>query len=460
MAAALREQIAAETNPGLLALQAAAAKHDVAFLWDDDAVSVGLGSGSQSWPTDALPHSSDLVWSERFDVPVGLVTGTNGKTTTVRLCKHILMQSGRHVGMSSTEWIAVNERIIERGDWSGPGGARAVLRDREVDVAVLETARGGLLRRGLGVTRANAALISNVAADHLGDFGSQNLHELLNIKWVVSRAVARRGVLILNADDPLLVGKSAEFAGTLVWFSTDAKNALVNLHTDAGGTAYVQDNGDLFRLQGSAAERLCSAADVPITLGGAARHNIANALAAAALTHALGADIAAISAGLTSMSQSENPGRSNVYDIRGFKVLVDFAHNPHAMEAVFEMARALPAKRRLLAFCQAGDRTDELIRELARSAWKIGLDAVNVAELAASARGRRQGEVYAIIGDELLCCGARPAQIRHFMEEHESLDAALAWARDGDLVIMLALGGSRPIIERLEALRGQAPGEK
>ena len=346
----------------------------------------------------------------------------------------------------------MNDRIIDRGDWSGPGGARNVLRQQDVDLAILETARGGLLRRGLGVVTAEAALITNVAEDHLGDFGSQNLGELLNVKWIVSRAVETSGSLILNADDELLVAKSAEFKGVIVWFTLKADNITVKKHTGNGGLAFVLDGDSLLRVDGESRELICKSAEIPISLGGAASHNIANALAAAALTQCLGIPLSNIHEGLTSMSQDENPGRCNVYSISDFKVLVDFAHNPHAMQALFDMARALPAKRRLLAFAQAGDRTDASIRELAQSAWSIGLDEVIVSELEAYARGRAQGEVFGIIRDALINCGARHDQIQHFMEEIESLDAALGWARPGDLIIMLALSDSTAIQEKLKSL--------
>jgi len=187
--AGFRAAIADEINPPLLLLEKAASDHGVSFLWDDDEVSVGLGKGSTTWPFRQLPNPDELDWREFHDVPVGLVTGTNGKTTISRLSQHILSSCGHRVGLSSTDWIAVNDRIIDRGDWSGPGGARKVLRETDVDVAILETARGGLLRRGLGVNKADAALIANIAEDHLGDFGSHNLQELLDIKWIVSRAV-------------------------------------------------------------------------------------------------------------------------------------------------------------------------------------------------------------------------------------------------------------------------------
>jgi len=179
--------IAEELNPLLLTLQAAATEHGVSFLWDDDFVSVGHGSNSQTWAFRELPNPDELDWSLYRDVPVGIVTGTNGKTTTVRIAKHLLQCAGRTVGLSCTDWVSVNDEIIDRDDWSGPGGARMVLRQPGIDTAILETARGGLLRRGIGIEQAEVALITNIAEDHLGDFGSQSVDELLDIKWIISR---------------------------------------------------------------------------------------------------------------------------------------------------------------------------------------------------------------------------------------------------------------------------------
>jgi len=324
------------------------------------------------------------------------------------------------------------------------------LRQKDADVAILETARGGLLRRGLGVNTGNAALITNIAEDHLGDFWSQSVEELLNIKWVISHAVAASGVLILNADDKLLVGKSREFPGTIVWFSLDQNNPVIKKHTENGGLAFVYEDNNLVRIDGDVSELICGASEAPITLDGAAAHNIANALGAAALTEQLGMSLGDIRNGLTTMSQDANPGRSNLYPYQGFKVLVDFAHNPEAMQALFAMARSIPAQRRVLCFGQAGDRTDEQIRELAQSAWSIGLDLVCIAELEKYLRGREAGEVFTIIRDELIRCGASEDQIRYFGTESESFDAALAWAAAGDLVVILDLGRSSDIQARLK----------
>jgi len=444
-------EYADEANAPLLALQAAAAAKAVTFLWDDDEVSLGLGRSARTWPARELPDPGSVDWDGFSDVPIGLVTGTNGKTTTVRLATHILRRAGLNVGLSSTDWIAVNDRVIERGDWSGPGGARQILRQNDVDVAVLESARGGLLRRGLGVEHADAALITNIAEDHLGDFGSQNLDELLDVKWIVSRAVRANGCLILNADDPRLVAKARDYDGKRVWFGLDIDNPSVRDQISRGDMAFVLDGNELLKIENGTREHICHDHEIPISLHGAARHNVANALAAAALTWSLGAALADIRTGLTTMSQDDNPGRCNVYEVNGRKVLIDFAHNPQAMRALFDMARAIPANRRVLCFGQAGDRPDNLIQAMTRDAWAIGLDRVIVSELAKYHRGRAHGDVYAVIRDELLLLGAREDQVAHYEEESESLDAAFGWAESNDLVIMLALGGAAPIKEQLQS---------
>lgn len=452
------QAIEAEANPALLALEDAAAAHRTPFLWDDDEVSLGHGRYSQRWPIDSLPSPESLPWDSLRSIPLALVTGTNGKTTTVRLAAHIARDLQKTVGLTSTESISVNDLVIDKGDWSGPGGARAVLRHGEVEIAILETARGGLLRRGLAVNEADVAVITNVAEDHFGDFASQSLDELLDIKWIVSHAVARRGTLVLNADDPRLVERAGSHQGRIDWFGMDAANPVLEGHVKQGGRAFFLEGAELVMADEGQRSVICTVDEIPLTLRGAAHHNVANALAAAALTMRLGASLSQVRSGLSSMSPEKNPGRSNLYDVRGFRVLVDFAHNPHAMRALFDFARSLPAKRRVLCFGQAGDRTDEQIRELARSAWSIGLDRIVISELAAYARGRAPGEVHAILKDELRRSGARDDQILYFERESDSFDDALHWARPGDLVILLALGGNAQVLTRLTALETETAG--
>lgn len=448
----IRTLIEEERSPRLLAIAAEARQRQIAFLWDDDDVSVGYGDGSQTWPADKLPQ--EINWLSKHDIPVALVTGTNGKTTTVRLATRILRATGHKVGLSSTDWVGFDDEVVDYGDYSGPGGARTALRQTAIDAAILETARGGLLRRGLGVERADVALITNVKEDHLGDFGSQNLDELLDLKWIVTSALDDKSVAILNADDQLLVSKSAALKSPICWFSLDPNNAVVLSHCEAGGQAVTVIDRKIMRIDGSNKVALCSIDDVPITLQGTARHNVSNALAAVGLTRAMGVADDAIVSGLASMMPNDNPGRCNLYTVDGTEVLLDFAHNPDAMEALFELATARPEKHRILCFGQAGDRTEEQIRELARGAWAIGLDHIIVSELADYYRGRTEGEVFAIIRDELLASGARENQISHNDIESDSLAEALERSGPGDLVIMLALADSSNLQAQLREMSG------
>ncbi|NNF51190.1 MAG: Mur ligase [Gammaproteobacteria bacterium] len=441
----VRSAIAEESKAALTELLRQADRHQTAWLLDDDVVSLGLGRHAKSWPVRALPGTAALRWESFNSIPVGLITGTNGKTTTSRLVANMVAAGGRISGLTSTDWMAVGGAIIDEGDYAGPGGARTVLRDQRVDVAVLETARGGLLRRGLAVRRADAALITNISEDHLGDFGSRSLEELLEIKWTVTRALSGDKPLILNADDAMLVARAQNTDARIVFFSPDADNKILAQHLSAGGDACSVVDGALARGANGEWHAIMPAEEPPITFSGAARHNIANALGAIAMAHALGVPDEAIARGLRQTQRGDNPGRCNLYEVDGIKVLVDFAHNVDAMRALFQLARKLPAKRRLLCFGQAGDRPDASIAELAQSAWQIGLDLVVISELEKYYRGREPNEVYAIMAKALREAGADASQIAHSEDEMAALRLALQEARPGDLVIMLALAASTEI---------------
>lgn len=446
----LRSELDQEVNPGLLRLEQQAKEKNAPFLSDDDEVSLGFGVTSETWPVGQLPAPSDLIWSSFERIPVGLVTGTNGKTTTVRLAVKIARTAGRNVGLSSTDWVGVNDRVIDRGDYSGPGGARTVLRDKAVDIAILETARGGLLRRGLGVERADAALITNIAEDHLGDFGSRSIDELLDVKWVVGSVIDSEGVLILNAEDSRLVAKSSQASCPLAWFSVEQNNSVIQKARETGQrVATVQDGNFVILDQGEKID-LCSVDQVPVTINGLARHNVSNALAAALLSYSLGIEPEFIAQGLKATQLSDNPGRCNLFKVNGATVLVDFAHNPEGLQALFHLASQLPGKRRLLCFAQAGDRTDESIQELAGVAWQIGLDRVHISELEKYARGRAYKEVFGLLKSELMHRGAQEQQIQHFELELDALKAAVEWAEPDDLIIMLALASGDEIVSWLK----------
>jgi cyanophycin synthetase len=436
---ALRGAILQESNPALLALRDAAAEHGVAFLSDSRLASVGLGTGSLTWQVGELPAPESIDWGAVYDIPVALVTGTNGKTTTVRLVAAMLNAAGRVPGATSTDRVEVGGEVIERGDFSGPEGARTVLRDRRVEVAVLETARGGILRRGLVLDRADAALITNVAADHLGDYGIHDLPALAAVKLMIAHAVKPEGRVVLNADDPELLAAASRVAAPILWFSLDAGNPRIAEHLAAGGEAVYLQEGSLILERAGERTAVARVGEIPITFRGTARHNIANALAAIGLAAVLGLPVEAMAAGLRGMGSTpeDNPGRANLFKRYGVRILVDYAHNPHGVAALLELAKALPAKRRLMVLGQAGDRSDEAIRDLARAAWELLPDRVIVKELPEMLRGRQPGEVPALLVEELRRLGMTTEQIERTGTELEAVRTALDWARPGDLLVLL-----------------------
>jgi cyanophycin synthetase len=456
----LRTMIAHEANPALLALQGAAATHGVSFLWDDDEVSVGLGTGSFTWRADALPEPAAVPWSAVHDVPVLMVTGTNGKTTTVRLLASIAAAAGRVPGITSTDRIEIGGEVVDLGDYSGPGGARTLLRDRRVEIGILETARGGMLRRGLTLTGAQAALVTNIAADHLGEFGVLDLASLAEAKLLVALAVRPGGRIVLNADDPELLAAAGRLTHSITWFSLDAANPCVLAHLAAGDDACFLENGVLVLARGNDRTAVIRVEEIPVTLGGAARHNVANALGAIGIAAAAGFSVEAIAGGLRSLTS--NLGRAVSMELGSVNILVDYAHNPHGMAAIVNLARQLPGRRRLLVLGQAGDRDDEAIRDLARAAWPWLPDRIIVKELPEMLRGRNPGEVPAILRDELVHLGAAPESVTITGTELEAIREALAWAKPGDLLILLAHTQQSEVLSLLDRLRetGWRAGER
>lgn len=439
-----------EANPPLLRLQRAAERHDSVFLTDDDHASVGLGKHSQQWPVRALPEAGDVAWEERGRIPVAMITGTNGKTTTVRLLREMVKAAGKVPGLSSTDWLMVGDEILDRGDWSGPGGARHILRDPRTEVALLETARGGMLRRGLALPagEADVALVTNIAEDHLGEWGIQDLDMLADTKFIIRHAGKR---LVLNADDACSVARKEQCAVPLTWFSLKADQELLQSHRAAGGHAAWLQDGQLWWQADGEARALIAATEVPVTMGGAAAHNVANALAAVAVAFALGLPQEAILAGLRTFRSDpkDNPGRLNRFDIDGATVLVDFAHNPHGLAALFSMAQAMPAHRRLVTIGQAGDRSDEAIREIALAAWHSGADRIVIKEQPTHLRGRELGEIPRILHQALIEVGCPEERIGHAASELEAAKQALDWAQDGDLLLLLILDQREEVLELL-----------
>ena len=458
---ALRKTITAERNPTLVALHDAARARGLTFLVGEDQVSAGSGAGAIVWPAESLPDAGTVDWLRIHDIPVALVTGSNGKTTVVRLLGAMAAAADRTPGMTSTDGVTVGSTFIVEGDFSGPSGARVVLRSPDVETAILETARGGILRRGLAVNRADVAVITNVAADHLGEFGIESLADLAETKLLVAKALGTSGTLVLNADDPLLVERSGRIAAPLIWFSLDPASKVVKRHLEAGGTAVIEERGRIVLAQGKHRSDVASVADVPITFGGTARHNVANALAGVAGATALGIGIEPIARALQRFGREvgDNPGRANLLELGGTRILLDYAHNPHGMAALVGVAQTFPARRRLVLLGQAGDRNDEAIRELARAAWTLQPDRVVVKEMDQYLRGRALGEVPALLADEFSRLGAPDTAISRVGPDLEGVREALAWARPGDLLVLAVHQDRRAVLRllgRLTAANWQA----
>jgi cyanophycin synthetase len=458
----LHQAIADEERPAIMALRDAARAHGVTFLAGEDRVSVGSGNGVCVWPMDDVPPPARVDWPRVHDVPVALVTGSNGKTTVVRLLAAMLAAAGRTVGLTSTDGVFVGDELLDGGDYSGPSGARLLLRRAELEAAVLETARGGLLRRGLTVDRAAVAVVTNIADDHLGEFGVQTVEALADVKLLVARPVGPEGTVVLNADDPLLRARGAALTVPVLWFSLEAAQPEVRRHLDAGGRAALLADGALVLAEGGTRTTVAPVSEAPMTLGGAARHNVANALAALGAARALGVPLEAMRRALHRFARDvrDNAGRANVIELGGVTLIVDYAHNPHGVAALAAMASSLPARRRLIMLGQAGDRSDEAIRELARSALAIRPDRVVLKEMDQYLRGRRPGEIPDLMADELARQGVPAEQVRRPGSEVASVRDALAWAQPGD-VLLLAVHQDRPaVMALLDHLRasGWRPG--
>jgi len=435
-------------NPALLALQAAAAAGGVPFLWDDEQVSVGHGASTQVFPTGAIPPVDTIDLSGARRVPVALVTGTNGKTTTTRMLAKILGAAGHVVGTSSTDAITVGDALVEAGDWTGPGAARRVLRDPRVTAAVLESARGGMLRRGLAVSDADVAVVTNVAEDHFGEHGVADLATMMRTKAVVYGAVrptAAGGRCVLNADDPTAVAwarANAIEADPERWILlTDAlvPDTLAHEHLVRGGVVYCIDSHHLTRTTRAATQRIIGIPTIPASFGGSAHHNVQNALAAAAMAHALRVDDTHVSAALAAFGKHplDNPGRAEHYLVGGVHYLFDFSHNPHGVDAIAPLVAHLrvPGSRLSVAAGQAGDRSDADLTELAVALMRWAPERVYLRDLRGYERGRADGEVARVMRAAFVAAGLTDEQIHDVPSELAALEGAYVWARPGDLVV-------------------------
>ena len=453
----LKEVIALEQNPALVRLQREAESRHIDLLSDDEFVSLGHGRGSQVWSINDVPAVEDIAWDKLHNLPVALITGTNGKSTSVRLATAIGEAAGMISGSTSTDFVKVGDDVLDYGDYSGPGGARMLLRDQRLEIAFLETARGGILRRGLPLFQARAALVTNIAADHLGQYGVNSVEALAEAKFAVARAVTPDGVLVLNADDPLVVSNGLKFAQAKCWFSLDEMNDRI-CDARANKTACCWFDGrQIHYFNGETEELTIAAADIPITLGGAASFNVQNVMGAIGLAKAMGLDNQAIVDGVTGFQPSpeHNPGRCNEFKVRGARVFVDFAHNRHALSAISDLLNHVPARRKYLLISQPGDRSDEEISEFTQSALRFHPDLVVAADLPDHLRGRVLGEVPALIAQQCVDSGVELGAVKEAGSPGEGTAIVLDHLEHGDVALILALSDRDRVFDLIGAAQEQ-----
>lgn len=435
----LRLLAKAEIIPALLPLLEAARTHGVPALHDEAMLTLGAGQGGRSWPLDALPATVD--WSALHGIPTVIVTGSNGKTTTVRLVSAICIAARLQSGFNCTDGIFVGGDRVERGDYSGPSGARRVLRDTRVQVAVLETARGGILRRGLAVRHADVAIVTNISEDHFGEYGVHDLARLADAKLVVARALSTSGLLVLNADDPSLLDRAQTRLQRSAWFARDHAHPSLVAHREAGGNTCGVRNSRLILCVHGAEHDLGDIRDMPLTFSGAAAYNIGNIAAATLAASDIGIAPNMIAAVLAAFGQrrEDNPGRLERWRMHGFSVLLDYAHNPDGLHGLLRVASSLrdASMGRLgLLLGQAGNRDDGAIRDLARTAAIARPDRVVLKDLDGYMRGREPGEVPKLLAEELRRAGVAADAILTVLPEVEAAQALIGWARHGDVVVL------------------------
>jgi cyanophycin synthetase len=409
---------------------------------------------SRGTPRDAGAAIVDALFGEDDGrIPVVAVTGTNGKTTTTLLIAHAARMAGLRTGVTTTEGVFVDGQQIAKGDCTGYRSARSVLTSPDVDFAVLETARGGILRRGLAYDRCDVSVVLNVSADHLGMDGIDSVEELAKVKAVVAQRASR--AVVLNAEDDHCVAMASELAEgvEVLYFSLDADNPILLRHLDHGGrAAYLEDNA-IVLANGTRHEAIVDVRTMPVTLKGAARYNIANSLAAAAALAASGFGNLEIADGLRSFVSDwkSNPLRSNVFDVDGVTVIVDYAHNSAAYAALAETARAMTPGRLVGVVAAPGDRRDGDLVDIGATCAS-GFDELVVYET--ENRGRTAGTVAAKLVEGIRLARFEEDHLQVELDVHQAIRAGLARCEKGDVLLF---GCGSDITELTEAIRPTAP---
>ncbi len=390
-------------------------------------------------------------------VPVLAVTGTNGKTTTVRLLAHILESSGRSVAYTTTDGVYHDGKLVDEGDYSGPAGAARALEQPDVDVAVLEVARGGILLKGIGTPHLDVAVVTNISADHLGLLGVFTLDQLAEVKAAITRIVKPKGWSVLNADDPRVIGMSRAAKGRPFVFSMDPDHPAIRSALNERGCALAPlDRWLVLMRPGRPFQPLLPLEEIPVTLAGISRQQLQNAMAAAAAALGIGLSPEEVIEGLRTfvLDPERNPGRANLFELDGRVIVIDYAHNEAGMEGLVEICRGLRAEgsQIWLAYGTAGDRSDEVVHGMGYLAAR-GADRVSIVELRRYLRGRDPHDLIERLRAGATDGGADPAEVPDFETEIEGLDWMLERSQPGDVVAITALA-QRPELFTLMDERG------
>ncbi len=401
---------------------------------------------SQGIPRNVVGAVMDMLFpnEQSSHIPILSVTGTNGKTTTTRLLAHIFKQTNKVVGYTTTDGTYIGEFLVEAGDNTGPQSAQLILQDPTVEVAVLETARGGLLRSGLAFEAANVGVVLNISADHLGIGDIETIEQLAHLKSVVAEAVFPDGYAVLNADDPRVAAMAEKTKANIAYFTMNPDSELVRNHIQKGGVAAVYENGYLSILKGDWTHRIERAENIPLTMGGRAPFMIANALAASLAAFVQNVTIEQIRAGLNTFraSVSQTPGRMNLFNLGNYHALVDYAHNPASYEALGAFVRNWTTGERIGVIGGPGDRRDQDFVMLGTLAADI-FEYIVIKE-DDDTRGRPRGSAA-----ELMTQGIKQVNTNcHYetiLNETEAINKALDIAPDNSLVVILPESVNRAI---------------
>lgn len=395
-------------------------------------------------PSDGIPRNVaepvvDMLFPKGSNgrVPIIAITGTNGKTTTTRLTAHIAKIAGKKVGYTTSDGVYIQNQLMMRGDCTGPVSSQFVLKDPTIDFAVLECARGGILKNGLAFNRCEVAIITNVAADHMGLGGINNLQQMANLKAVVAETVYPHGYAVLNADDDLVYAMKDNLKCNIALFSMDENNPRIKRHSKKGGLSAVYENGFLTILKGTWKIRVMSVKDVPITFDGLAVHNISNCIAAM-LGSYLYRDITIedIRSALSSFMPShvQTPGRLNFFNFKKFTFLADFAHNPHGLQLLCDFVEKLPYPKKIGVISGTGDRRDEDIRKLGEISSKY-FDEI-IIRCDKNLRGREADEIIGLLKEGIAAVNPElPTMV--IPNENEALEYIYNHAQEGALYTVM-----------------------